>query len=622
MKKYIIIFLILTVSFLTYCFYPVIIFKENNINKPWRILLFDRNWILITDKQTSWGYKEKDIKYDKNSKLIQSIIQIEDKNFYNHFWINILSKLRALKSNILSWKIVSGWSTITEQYIKNKYFIWKKRNFLQKTREITLSFFFSFYYSKDEILNNYLNNVYLGNNIYWLNWASNVFFNKNDLSNLTEEEITILISLINNPGIKSLKERNFSFYFDEVKQKLNFNFEKTIFSLNKKENIDLFPFVTNKFLENPKSIVIFKNDDYIRVSIDSKLQFFAKEELNQMIIKLKQNNVTNWAIFAINPKNNQILIYQGSRDFNEKTIDWQVDVIKSKRQPGSTMKPFLYLLALENWANIDDLIIDIESEYNSFQEWKTYISTNYSLKEYWIVRFKKALWNSFNNASVRLASELWLENVYNFYKKYWFDLPFPSEHYWYSLVLWNPDITLENLVMSYKNLLPNKIDINKFLLYDVLKDPDNRDISFWVNSVLNTSISQAVKTWTSSDFRDNLIVSYNPDFIIWIWIGNNDNSSMIWVTWITWAWYIWHQVIEKAIELWYIVDDYVEIPNWLIKWDYCLDQDCFRKEVNYKKLGKIYHSKIADNIYDSRDLFEKISNYEKERIYDFWFDLK
>lgn len=75
--------------------------------------------------------------------------------------------------------------------------------------------------------------------------------------------------------------------------------------------------------------------------------------------------------------------------------------------------------------------------------------------------------------------------------------------------------------------------VNKFLLYDILSDSDNRDVSFGVNSILNTSIPQAVKTGTSSDFRDNLVLSYHPDFVLGAWIGNNDNSSMQGVTGIT-----------------------------------------------------------------------------------------
>ncbi len=599
------VFLLLTVSFLVYCFYPVFIYKENIVTSPWNIILFDRKWVLITDKAKKWWYKivlNKNINL-KKIKVIRNIIEVEDKKYYDHFWVNILSKFRAFKDNIL-WKRISWWSTITEQFIKNKYFKESKRSYLQKLREATLAIYFSIIRDKNEILIEYLDNIYLWNQIYWIKSASLVYFWKSNLEELNNEEITLLISLINNPWIQSLGEKQFNLYFEKVKTKLGFNFKKKIFKLNKKENIDIFPFVTNNNI----------------TTIDSDLQQFWKDILNQTIKELEWKNVTNWAIFALNPKNWEILIYQWSKSFYSSDIDWQVDVIKALRQPWSTMKPFLYLLALESWANPDDLIIDIESEYNSFVKWKTYISENYSLKEYGLVRFKKALWNSFNNATVRLAKELWIQEVYNFYKSYWFQLNNNAEYYWYSLVLWNPSISLENLVNSYVRLLPDTKE--KFLLYDILKDPDNRDISFWVNSILSTSIPQAVKTWTSSDFRDNLIVSYHPNFVIWIWVWNNDNSSMIWVTGITWAGYIWYQIIEKAIELWYITDYNYDIPEWIIESNYCLDINCFRKQLILKKENKEYFSKLKNNIYDKRDIFEKLSDFELDKLQDMWIEIK
>ena len=624
-----ILILILFLSFITYCFYPIITFNENNKKVPWRILLYDRNGILITDKANENWYKEKNKNYKFDTEIIKSIIKIEDKNYFNHYWFDIVSKIRAIKNNIMNWKIVSGWSTITEQYIKNKYFNENKRTFLQKLREIFLSVYFTIKENKEFILNEYLNNTYFWNNIYWLKWALNVYFNKDNLEILTSEEISIIISLIHNPWIKSLEEKNFRTYFDKVKDKLDFEFERTIYKLNTKKNIDKFPFVT-----------IWKY-----TSIDSELQNYTKEILNKTLDELASKNVTNWAVFAIIPSTGEILIYQWSREFYSNKIDWQVDVIKSKRQSWSTMKPFLYLFALESWANPDDLIVDLESEYNSFKEWKTYISTNYSLREFWLIRLKKALWNSLNNATVRLARELWLQEVYNFYIKYWFKLEHYPEYYGYSLVLWNPSITLEDLVYNYVKLIPKntlnpsyhgkitysspdkggknkeKWELNKFLLYDILSDPDNRDLSFWVNSILNTSIYQAVKTGTSSDFRDNLVVSYHPDLVVWVWIWNNDNSSMIWVTWITWAWYIWHQIIEKAIELWYIKEKNIETPEWIEQWDYCLDEKCFRKEIIYKKNWKEYLSRLAEKKYIGKDLFLKLSSSEKERLEDFWMYL-
>lgn len=370
------------------------------------------------------------------------------------------------------------------------------------------------------------------------------------------------------------------------------------------------------------------------VSIDSKLQQYTKDVINQTLEELKWKNVTNAAVFAIIPESWEILIYQWSRDFNSKEIDGQVDVIKALRQPWSTVKPFLYLLWLDKGIEPDDLILDIESEYNSFVKNTTYISENYSLKQYGLVRFKKALWNSFNNATVRLAREIGLSEVYDFYKSYWFDLKYSFEHYWYSLVLWNPSISLKDLVFSYSKLLPSSqssslgekeqkhIEKSKFLLYNILSDSDNRDISFGVNSILNTSIPQAVKTWTSSDFRDNLVISYHPDFILWVWVWNNDNSSMKWVTWITWAWYIWHQIIEKAISLGYIKNREIEIPDWIVEDYYCLDLECFSKELTYKKKNKQYFSRINDSYYSKKDLWEKLSDYEKDKLNDLGFEIR
>lgn len=635
------VFLAIFIIFSIYSLYPKFTYYPDYQNKPGSIYITDRFWEIITDKATQgWYYKW--IKTDINSEFVKALIKIEDKNYYSHFWVDLKSKFRALYQNLKAWEIVSGGSTITEQYVKNKHFIWEKRTILQKLREAYLALIYNFEYDKDLVLQLYYHNVYFWNGLYWIWAAMEVYFWKEDMNDLSPEEITLLISLIHNPGIKSLEEKNFRDYFEVVKKRLWYNFERTIFRLEKKQNIDKYPFVTMRVLEENNT-----KTDNIKSTIDAELQEFAQNMLRATLDDLKWKNVTNWAFVVYNPKTMEVLAYAGSSDFYSENIDGEVDVIRSPRQLWSSIKPFLYLEALKSGANPDDFLVDMESEYNSFQEWKVYISENYSLKEYGLVRFKKAIWNSLNNASVRLARELWLDKVWQFFKDYGIDLDFSPEHYWYSLVLWNPSISLENLVLSYRNLLPDykiknydlnfiydeenwkavynysktEVDRDKFLLYDILSDPDNRDISFWVNSILNTSIYQAVKTWTSSDFRDNVIVSYHPDLIVWVWIWNNDNSSMIWVTGITWAWYLWHQIVEKAIELWIITNQEYEIPESLERSEYCLDINCFRKEMIYKKSWKDYKSSIIDNKYYVSDIFEKLSDFEKEKLFDMGFDL-
>jgi membrane peptidoglycan carboxypeptidase len=108
----------------------------------------------------------------------------------------------------------------------------------------------------------------------------------------------LLISILNNPSIKNLKEKQFPEYFEIVKERLGFDFERTIFELPKKEYFDKFPFVTNEF-----------QGQGVKVSIDSNFQAFAEKTLNQTLDGLKSKNVTNGAIFAINPKTGEVLLY-------------------------------------------------------------------------------------------------------------------------------------------------------------------------------------------------------------------------------------------------------------------------------------------------------------------------
>jgi len=97
---------------------------------------------------------------------------------------------------------------------------------------------------------------------------------------------------------------------------------------------------------------------------------------------------------------------------------------------------------------------------------------------------------------------------------------------------------------------------------------------------------------------------------------------MLWVNGITWAWYIWHQIIEKAIEFWYIKKENITIPEWIIESRYCLDSKCFRKELIYKSSKKEYFSRILDGVFDKRDLKENLSEFERQKIEDMWFEFR
>ncbi len=606
-KKHILIIAVFFFTiWLTYCFS----FIHNTNYEIWEIKIFDRNNIVITHiPKKDWLQIKINSLDEVSPTFINNLIKIEDKRFFNHFGIDILSKFRAIKSNFLQGQIVSGWSTITEQLIKNLYFKGEKRTVFQKLKEWTLSFYKELTYSKNEILLDYLNNIYLWNNIYWIKTASYVYFEKSDLKSLNEEEIITILSLIKSPSALTSNENYFMKMFKEVNVKLNKNIiVPTNIKFTKFKSINKFPHVTNKILKE-------SDKEIIHSTIDYNLQFKTKEIIKNSLIRLKENNVTNAAVYAFNPKNWEVYIYQWSKDFYDKNIDWQVNIIERKRQVGSTLKPFIYLYAFINWANPNDLILDLEKDFKTEKNKWIFRPLNYNLNEAWVVTLKEALANSLNISAVKLLEHLWLENTYNFLTSLGLEFDFPSYHYGLSLALWSPDLTMKNLAETYgtvanwmnkvkTSLIKNSENNEKWdqlkqkprteqlennTLFEILSSKVYRRKSFWLSSILNTSIPFAVKTWTTKNFRDNWTIWYKDDLVVAVWAGNNNNSSMIDVSWITWAAPIWHRVVELAIKNWFVnlKDSYEWIIDEKSKSNkYCIE-DFYIQDIDLAEITKV-----------------------------------
>lgn len=621
---------------LTFCLWSIypILFGGKSYT-PGRIFIRDRHWVTITDKARPDGYfiplSVENRAQIKNNPLVRDLIQIEDQRFWDHAGLDIFWKVRAFRDNMRG-NTQSGGSTITEQWIKNAYFPHTPRTYSQKIREAFLALIFSMMYSKEEILEKYLNSVYLGNGVYGVQSAIETFFGKNDIVWLSSDEITTLLALIHAPT-DDTSDTYFLTYLAKIQKRL-WHTETPPSETKKKVGKDMLPFVTN-YAERlcrtgeTEGLILFRTYDCERgifeSTIDKSLSDFARSRMQSQIELLRGKNVTNAGFIAMRPWTREVIVYEGSRNFYALGIDGQVDVLRAKNQVGSTMKPFVYLLALERGYSPDDLLVDLENTYPSFQPWFTSISENYTLKQYGLVRFKHALGNSLNNATIRLAQTLGLDEVYNFYRKKGFTLSESAEHYGYALVLGNPDITLIDLVKAYDLLVPTlqrgTIDTNLYLLYDILRDPDNRAISFGVNSLLGSSIPQAVKTWTSSNFRDNTLVSYSQSMIIGVWVGNNDNTPMIGVTGISGAGALWHQVAEEMIRLGYIQPDILPPPPDIREMSYCLDTSCFQKEIIWTRKDKEYYSRPTSKLYDRRDIPSLLPK-EETRLNELGFQVR
>jgi penicillin-binding protein 1C len=260
----------------------------------------------------------------------------------------------------------------------------------------------------------------------------------------------------------------------------------------------------------------------LRTSLDLTATLRATEILEATLYPLEGKNVHNGAILAIEPKTEKILVYVGNR--NESTGN-AIDMVSKRRSVGSVLKPFLYLIGLHSDMDPSDLILDDTKVYQTGNNGVSYISENYNPKSYGPITLREALGNSLNSATVRLSEHIGIGRIYASLRSLGFPLEREAGYYGYTIMLGGIELSLEEVVDGYKNLA-NLLDGENFLLYDMLSDGMNRAMTFGVSSILNTSIPLAVKTGTSTDFRDNWTIGYNESIIIGVWVGNVDRSSM------------------------------------------------------------------------------------------------
>lgn len=599
---------------------------QNPLPLPLTYIFIEKNGSTFTKIPNEYGWFEP-YTGSLQTDFTDALIQIEDGRYYKHLGIDILGKIWALKANLESGNIVRWGSTITEQYIKNRYYSSAKRTYLQKIREAILSLIISTKKDKDILLRDYLDSIYFGNNIYGIKTAIVTYFGKSDLSELTTSEISFLLALIKYPGIQDTNDIDWRKYRNTIESRLWWTWWSVDFSFEKPVIVNQYPVLSQrirsefqKYCEDlPSSLWFFVLDitqvscdhGVLILSIDGALQKFADDTVKGTLAPLAENNVTNSAVLILEPKTKKYLAYIGNRSSLWNGSD--IDIITRRRSVWSTLKPFLYLLALEQWAEIDTLILDDETIYSTEYKDKVFVPRNYNLKTFGPVRLAESLWSSLNLASVRLTEALGLENVYRDFLSKWIDLEHESSYYGYGIILWGAELTLENLIQSYAKLIPKNQDINAFLLYHILSSNEYRTKSFGVSSILNTSIPMAVKTGTSTDFRDNWTISYHDDAVIGVWVGNLDNSPMVEVSGISGAGPVWKSLVEYMVKNRMIKNTVQEIPKWIQSNYLCLDTGCLRKTKTYKKSDKEPKSRILDKLYYSSDFFSPPTLEERER---------
>ncbi len=529
------------------------------------LLIVDRNNILLREVLSDEGGYCQWISLEKIPVfLIKATLVAEDRHFFLHPGINAFAITRSLIKNVMAGRIVSGGSTITQQLIRNIYR--EPRTIFSKMREAWLSLRLERTISKEEILEQYLNRVYYGNSAYGIEAASRLYFDKH-CADLSLAESCFLASLPRSPSrLNPFRQ------FQEIKKRQKVLIRKMFQRgfINKQEmmraleeKVSICPEV-KKFRAPHFCDFILKKIPHeerrelslIRTSLDYSLQEKVENLVRNHLKSIEEKGATNAAVIVLENSTGEILSMLGSKDFFDSRLDGQVNAALSLRQPGSTLKPFTYGLALENGMTAATIIDDVEIQFPTPRGF--YIPLNYDRKYHGPLRLRHALACSYNIPAVSLLEKLGPDFLFKKLNEMGFtSLNQSPNFYGLGLTLGNGEVTLLELVNAYSTLARggiyfkektflriedirhrevNKYEISKkqrsfspqvaYLITHILMDKDARIPSFGYNSPLNFSFECAVKTGTSKNFRDNWTLGYTPRFTVGTWVGNFDGSPM------------------------------------------------------------------------------------------------
>ena len=472
----------------------------------------------------------------------KAFISAEDHRFYSHPGIDLLAILRAVKSNFIEGRIVSGASTLTQQLSRLTYP--RKRTYYDKLVELLRSLRIEWLLDKDQILELYLNRVPLGNNLVGVSAGSTTYFGK-ALSRLTSSEAALLASLPKAPGKLNPYGRNISSLLERkswVLRKMHINGHISSDKLNSSlENTPVlkpksFPFGAPHFIDR---VLPVSRQGSLKTTIDLRLQKRVEQVLKSHQFRLKRKTAHQASVVILDNANSEILSLVGSIEYSGRHQGFN-NGANALRSPGSTLKPFLFAQALESGLNSATILEDVERNYTSPQG--TYRPVNFNRKSYGPVSMRNALGNSLNQTAVSLLNTIGYSSFYKTLQSLGL-INFPQrgpEYYGLGMVIGNPEVTLVQLAAAYAALarggvfIPPKyfVDGNNskgkriyseeasYILTDMLSDPSARNLTFgdFFNQKLPFKV--ALKTGTSTNYRDGWIAGFTPKHTIAIWVGN------------------------------------------------------------------------------------------------------
>ncbi|MEK7581322.1 MAG: transglycosylase domain-containing protein [Patescibacteria group bacterium] len=553
-----------------------------------------------------------DIYGDKNRALVkwnelppyvkEATISIEDKDFYKHGGFSLTGIARSFLNLVVLRRVSGGGSTITQQVVKNTL-LSSEQTLTRKLKEFFLSIQVERKYTKDEILQIYLNEVPYGGTAWGIEAAAQTYFGK-EARDLTMAEAVILAGLPQRPSFYSPYGTNPKAYVarandvarrmredgkiaKDQEEKLKQDIPNVEFSPND-QGIKAPHFVfyvkdllTQKYGEK----FVEQGGLKVKTTLDLELQEKAQKIVKEEVDKLADFKVGNGSAVVMDPKNGQILSMVGSKEYFAKDYDGQVNVAMSLRQPGSALKPFTYATGFKAGYTSATVLMDVLTEFPGGIGQPPYKPVNYDGKYRGPVQIRFDLGNSLNVPAVKMTALVGIKNMLRTAYDAGIESLEPSDEnlkrFGLSVTLGGGEVKLLELTNGYATFA-NQGQVNEpvailevrdksgkileevkeskskrvigedvsFLISHILSDNNARSTVFGPNSFLNISgKTVAVKTGTTDDKRDNWAVGYTPSVAVGVWVGNNDNSPMNpkIASGITGATPIWNKIIAEAL---------------------------------------------------------------------------
>jgi membrane peptidoglycan carboxypeptidase len=554
--------------------------------------------------------------------LQQATIATEDASFYTNPGVDVVGIARALWINLMGGEVLAGGSTITQQVARNMLLDPQERaerTLTRKLRESILAWRLAQAYSKDQILELYLNQSYYGHLAYGVETAAQTFFGKS-VRDLDLAEAALIAGLPQAPSLydpllypEAAKERQ-AVVLDLMVKQGRLTAEEA--RLAKDEPLQFagttFPIEAPHFvfyvwnqLEQTYGPEVLHSGLTVTTTLDLDLTRAAQDIVRYRLAKIAKDasgpdhNATDAALVALDPRSGQVLVMLGSPDYFNAPISGAVNMAVTPRQPGSAIKPLTYAAAFSPelcrtltpsplpkgeglgvrgcpWTPAT-MILDVHTAFVT-KEGFSYVPMNYDRAFHGPVSARDALAGSLNLPAVIALDHVGLPTLIQLAGRMGITTLSDADRFGLSLTLGGGEVRLIDLSTAFAAFANGGLRVSPvtilqvqdargrvierlaartaerildervaYLITDILSDNTARGATFGFNSVLQIGRPAAVKTGTTTDYRDNWAVGYTPELVAGVWVGNADNSPMVNLSGVAGAGPIWHDFMRAAL---------------------------------------------------------------------------